>query len=303
MANHPAQANKNTQKFYQMKQKLVPYFFLLPNLLIFTIFIITPAFVGVYYSFTDFDGLADPNFVGLANYVELFTDGRFLTAMWNTIRLVAATVPIVFFAALFIAMLIVQPLRGRPFFRASYYWPVMISFIVVGVMWSWIFNASFGLVNPLLSLFGIDRIQTLQNPIFAWWGVVFIFTWNRAGYYMVMFAAALLSIPTTLYEAAKVDGATKWQTFRFVTYPALKPARVMVFILATMEVFKTYAIVVTFTGGGPFRATEFMVQYIYETAFERYDIGLASAMSVIMIIVVTIFTAFNFFFSKRGGEE
>ncbi|MFP4077583.1 MAG: carbohydrate ABC transporter permease [Candidatus Izemoplasmataceae bacterium] len=303
MTNQKKITTDNTQRYYQMKQRLVPYLFLAPNLLIFTIFIIVPAFVGIYYSFTNFDGLADPTFVGVENYVEIFTDGRFLSTMWNTIRLVAATVPIVFFAAMFIAILIVQPLRGRPFFRAAYYWPVMISFIVVGVMWSWIFNADFGLVNPFLSLFGIDKIETLKNPFFAWWGVVFIFTWNRAGYYMVMFAAALLSIPTSLYEAAKVDGANKWQTFKFVTYPALKPARVMVFILATMEVFKTFAIVVTFTDGGPYGTTEFIVQYIYETAFESYDVGLASAMSVIMIIIVTIFTGFNFIFSKRGGEE
>lgn len=297
------QVEQESKSLLTFKTKIVPYLFLAPNLIIFSIFIILPAIIGVYYSFTDFDGLRSPNWVGFENYRNLWQDDRFRAAMWNTIRLVVATVPIVFATSLFIALIIIRPLKARGFFRASYYWPVMISLIVVGFMWQWILNPRFGLLNSIIRSLGFEASQTLLDPRFAWWGVVFIFTWSRAGYYMIMFVAALLSVPVQLYEAAQIDGASKLQRFWYVTYPSIKPARIMVFILAAMEVFKIYPIIVTFTGGGPFRATRFTVQHIYETAFESYQVGYASAMSVIMLLFVTVFTGINFFVSSRGERD
>lgn len=289
-------------KKYQFRQKAVPYAFLAPNLIIFITFIIIPALIGVYYSFTDFDGLRDPVFIGLENYKNLFSDVYFGPALWNTIKYVAATVPLIFFISLGLAVLLVQPLRGKWFFRASYYWPVMISAIVVGVMWQWIMGDSFGLINTVLGWMGKEPIQTLTSGTFAWWAVVFVMVWSRVGYYMVMFMGALLSIPESLYEAARIDGANRWQQFTRVTYPILKPARIMVMILATMAVFKVYPLVVTFTNGGPYRATTFIVQHVYEVAFKQYQVGFASAMSVVMLLIVTIFSGINFFASKRGED-
>ncbi len=244
-----------------------------------------------------------PDWVGFANYKEMFADADFLAAMWNTIKLVVVTVPLMFVASLLIATLIVQPIKAKGFFRAVYYWPVMISAIVVGIIWQWILAGDFGLFNTTLKALGLNPMETFINPDFAWWSVVFAILWSRAGYYMIIFVAALLSIPESLYEAAEVDGATKVQKFLFVTYPSLRAARLMVFILVTMEIFKTYPLVVTLTGGGPFDATTFTVQYIYETAFQEYHVGLASAMSVVMLLIVTIFTAFNFFMSRRGENK
>lgn len=294
-----------TYRSYIFKQKIVPYLFLLPNLLIFSIFIILPALIGIYYSFTDMSLFTfdTPGWIGLANYKEMLADRDFMAAMWNTIRLVLVTVPLMFISSLLIATLLVQPIKAKGFFRAIYYWPVMISAIVVGIIWQWILSGDFGLFNSTLSMLGINPIETFINPRFAWWSVVFAILWSRSGYYMIIFVAALLSIPESLYEAAEVDGATKVQKFLFITYPSLRAARLMVFILVTMEIFKTYPLVVTLTGGGPFDATTFTVQYIYETAFQKYDIGLASAMSVIMLILVSMFTAFNFFMSRRGENK
>lgn len=298
---------RKTQSYqsFIFRQKIVPYLFLLPNLLIFSIFIILPALIGIYYSFTDMSlfTFGSPDWIGFANYKEMFADSDFLAAMWNTIKLVIVTVPLMFVASLLIATLIVQPIKAKGFFRAVYYWPVMISAIVVGIIWQWILAGDFGLFNTTLKALGINPIETFINPNFAWWSVVFAILWSRAGYYMIIFVAALLSIPESLYEAAEVDGATKVQKFLFVTYPSLRAARLMVFILVTMEIFKTYPLVVTLTGGGPFDATTFTVQYIYETAFQEYHVGLASAMSVIMLLIVTIFTAFNFFMSRRGENK
>lgn len=292
-------------KMYIFKQRIVPYLFLAPNLLIFTIFIITPAIIGVYYSFTNMGlfTLGTPDFVGFDNYVRLMKDEDFIAALLNTIKLVVATVPIIFVTSLAIATLLVQPIKAKGFFRASYYWPVMISAIVVGIIWQWIIAGNFSLFNTALGIFGVGPIDTLINPRFAWWTVVFAIVWSRTGYYMIIFVSALLSIPKSLYEAADIDGANKIQKFRFVTYPSLKSARLMVFILVTMEIFKTYPLVVTLTGGGPFDATEFTVQYIYEMAFKSYQIGYSSAMSVIMLLLVTLLTGLNFFLSKGGANS
>lgn len=286
----------------EFKQKVVPYMFLAPNLLIFSIFIILPALIGLYYSFTNvtlftFDGF---KFIGIDNYVRLFKNKYFIDAFVNTIKLVVVVVPLMYAMSLLLALLIVQPLKAKGFFRAVYYWPVMISAIVVGIMWNWILAGNFSIFNAIIKNLGFDTMRTLTNPTFAWWSVVFALVWSRAGYYMIIFMAALLSIPVSLYEASDIDGANKLQKFLYITYPALRPARLMVFILTTMEIFKVYPLVVTLTGGGPHRATYFTVQYIYEVAFKEYQVGSASAMSMVMLLIVTIFAALNFFLSKRG---
>jgi alpha-1,4-digalacturonate transport system permease protein len=151
--------------------------------------------------------------------------------------------------------------------------------------------------------FTFAPMVTLGSEKFAWLSVVWAILWSRTGYYMIIFLAALLSIPSSLYEAAEVDGASKWQKFWYVTWPSLKSARLMVLILVTMEIFKTFPLVVTLTSGGPFDATKFAVMYIYERAFDWKEIGYASAMSVIMLIFVTIISVINFRFSKGGSNE
>lgn len=286
----------------EFKQKVVPYLFLTPNLIIFSTFIILPAIIGLYYSFTNvtlfsFDGY---QFVGFQNYVRLLNNRFFIDAFTNTIRLVIVVVPIMFTTSLALAVIVIQPLKAKGLFRSLYYWPVMISAIVVGIMWNWILAGNFSIFNVIVRSLGFETIRTLTNPIFAWWAVVFALIWSRSGYYMIIFMAALLSIPAQLYEASDMDGANKFQKFWYITYPALRPARLMVFILTTMEIFKVYPLIVTLTGGGPHRATYFSVQYIYEVAFREYQVGSASAMSMVMLIVVTIFTALSFFISRRG---
>lgn len=293
---------EQSYSMYMFKQKSVPYLFLAPNLLIFTIYIITPAIMGVYYSFTNFDGLNDPKFVGMKNYAKLIGDERFIEALLNTIKYVAVSVPLTYVISLGLALIIIQELRAKSFFRATYYWPVMISFIVVGVMWQWILGDTFGIFNFILEKVGIGRISTLTDENFAWWGAVFIMVWSKAGYYMIMFIGGLLSIPPQLYEAADIDGANTLQKFFKITLPVIKPTSLLVIILSTMTIFKVYPLIVSFTGGGPYDATRFIVQHIYEAAFQSYEVGYASAMSVVMLIIVTTFSGLNFLASKGGNN-
>jgi alpha-1,4-digalacturonate transport system permease protein len=308
---------EQTYRNYRLKQKVVPYIFLAPNLLIFSVFIILPAIIGILYSFTDrtLFTFGSANFIGFENYARVFKDAFFIKALKNTIGLVAVTVPLMFGIALALATLLKQPIKLIGFYRAVYYWPVMISAIVVGIIWQWILAGNYSLFNTTLSSIHqfssslglvsgpFQPSSTLSDGKFAWFAIVFAILWSRSGYYMIIFLAALLSIPESLYEAAEMDGASPFQQFLFVTIPSLKAARVMVMILVTMEIFKIYPLVVTFTGGGPFRATEFTVQYIYEMAFRHYQVGLASAMSVVMLIIVTTFSGLIFFTSKRGENQ
>jgi alpha-1,4-digalacturonate transport system permease protein len=308
---------EQTYRNYRLKQKVVPYIFLAPNLLIFSVFIILPAIIGILYSFTDrtLFTFGSANFIGFENYARVFKDAFFIKALKNTIGLVAVTVPLMFGIALALATLLKQPIKLIGFYRAVYYWPVMISAIVVGIIWQWILAGNYSLFNTTLSSIHqfssslglvsgpFQPSSTLSDGKFAWFAIVFAILWSRSGYYMIIFLAALLSIPESLYEAAEMDGASPFQQFLFVTIPCLKAARVMVMILVTMEIFKIYPLVVTFTGGGPFRATEFTVQYIYEMAFRHYQVGLASAMSVVMLIIVTTFSGLIFFTSKRGENQ
>jgi alpha-1,4-digalacturonate transport system permease protein len=310
-------AKTQSYKNYKFRQKIIPYIFLAPNLIIFSIFIILPAIIGILYSFTDrtLFSFGAVNNIGFDNYRTLFQDEFFIKALTNTLGLVIVAVPLMFVVSLLLATVLKQPIKILGFYRSVYYWPVMISAIVVGIIWQWIFAGNFGLFNTTYAsihnfLASINLVSkpftpspTLSDARFAWISVVFVIVWSRSGYYMIIFLAALLSIPTSLYEAAEMDGASKLQKFLFITYPSLKAARVMVLILVTMEIFKIYPLVLTFTGGGPFRATEFTVQYIYKMAFQYYQVGLASAMSVIMLIIVTSISGLIFFTSKRGENH
>ena len=303
MVGKLAKAKRAGYKSYKLKQTAAPYLFLLPNILIFSIFIILPAVIGVYYSMTNFDGLNDPTFIGLKNFVKLFTkDEYFMSSLWNTVKFVLASVPLTFISSLGLAYVIVNTVKGTSFYRATYYWPVMISTIVMGVMWQWILGDTFGVINAIRGSFGLGKMQTLTNPTFAWWTTVFITVWSRSGYYMVMFMGGLLSIPGELYEAARIDGANRRQQFFRVTVPMIKPTCVLVLILSTMTIFKTYPMVLTLTGGGPYDATRYIVQHIYETAFQGYQVGYASAMSIVMLVIVTVASAINFRITK-GGEN
>jgi len=289
---------------YMFRQKSVPYLFLAPNLFIFVVYIITPAIMGIYYSLTKFDGLRDPIFIGLANYVKLFTkDKAFLEALLNTVKYVVVTVPLMYVVALTLALIIIQELRAKSLLRATYYWPVMISFIVVGVMWQWILGDTFGIFNSILEKLGFSRVSTLTDKNFAWWAAVFLMVWSQAGYYMIMFVGGLQSIPLELYEAASIDGANVFQKFFKITLPVLKPTTLLVIILSSMTIFKVYPLIVSFTGGGPYNATRFIVQHIYEAAFEKYEIGYASAMSVVMLLFVTTFSGLNFLINKGGSDK
>lgn len=278
----------------------VPYAFLLPNMIIFGVFVGLPAIFGVYYAFTEWDGISDPIFVGLDNFMKIFSDQGFWDMLTRTFIYVIVVVPCTVISALGLAWLLTRKLRFANVFRTIFYLPVMISFIVAGLMWNWILQKDTGLINYILTSLSLDAVDWLLDPIMANISVIMVTIWARVGFFMVIFIAGLQGISPSLYEAADIDGATGWTKFIKITLPMLKPITLLVVILSFIEFFKTFALVVSLTGGGPIDATKYYVQYTYETGFDQGNLGMGSALSLVLFIIMAIITFVQWKVSDGG---
>ena len=278
--------------------KVVPYLYILPNMILFMVFMIIPVFMALYYSFMDWKGIGDPVFTGLENYQWLFTDDTFWKSLWNTAYYTLATVPFIMVLALFLAMLLNMALPLKGVFRAAIYLPAVVSTVVVGMIFTWLFQDQVGLINYLLNLLGIESIQWANDPKFAMIMLVVATIWQRTGYNMVIYLAGLQGISQEYYEAAIVDGASNWQRFRYLTLPLLKTTHVFVMITCIIHSFRSFDLVYTMTKGGPLNSTKTMVMYIYELAFTRSQFGRASAAGVALFTIMVVLTAVRFMNNK-----
>ena len=275
--------------------------FILPNFLIFFTFIVIPAFYGLLSSFTNYDGLSKPEFISFENYLELFADREFWLIMLKTGSYTGIIVPLIFVVSLLLAMLLITEIKGKGVIRAIFYWPTMISAIIVGLSWKWLLGDNFGILNYVLNLIGHESVKWLTNPFNANVAVIAATLWCRAGFFMIIFISGLQSIPISYYEAVRIDGANRAAAFRHITLPLLKPTSILILILTLIEAFKVYPLIFSLTRGGPGKATTYIVQYIYEFGFDRSELGYASAMSVILFAVIGLFTIVQFKLSN-GGE-
>jgi len=286
-----------------LERKIFPYLLIAPNTMIFCAFVIIPAFCGLWYSMTKWTGIGEPVFIGLDNYVKAFRDVKFWEALKRTGIYAVLCLPVVIATSLSLAILMVQAIPGKGIFRAMIYWPSMVSAIVVGVAFRFIFGDSTGIINHLLSLVGIDGVGWLMEAKLATAVTILAQVWSCAGYYMIMFMAGLNNIPLSYYEAAKVDGASAVQRFRYITLPLIKPTMFLVLILGLLRMFKAYGMIVALTDGGPGTSTKYVVQYIFENAFEAFNMGYASTLSIILMVVIGILTCIQFVFSKGGAVD
>lgn len=283
------------------EMKVFPYLLILPNFLIFSIFIMVPAVFGFVYSLTDWAGIGELNFIGLQNYVELLRDTRFWISIRQTFIYAIIALPLIVMVPLLLATQLVKNIRFRSFFRAVFYWPSMISYIVVGLLFQFIFGDSTGVINYLLTLFGGQEVNWFTNSITAMGVVILASVWSRSGFYMVTFISGLMSIDDTYYEAAEVDGANGFRKFWSITIPLLKPTTFLVMILGFIDLFKQYGLVLTLTNGGPASTTKFAVQYIYEEAFQKFELGYASALSMVLMVILAILTLVQFKVNRGGA--
>ena len=284
------------------ERKIFPYLMLAPTLLVFGVFLFYPALNGVWISLTKWDGVNPQKFIGFQNYLKLAADKNFWESFANTLLFTAFSVPLIYAAALGLAVLLTGEIKGSNFFRAVFYWPTMISSIVVGLTWRFLLGEDFGVVNYLLTLMEKSPVKWLTDARNAMMVIILVTVWSMAGYYMVMFVSGIKGISQTYYEAARIDGGGAWQQFWYITLPLLKPTRLLVIVLSTINVIKTYPLVFALTQGGPAGATKFMVQTIQETGFEKSQMGYASAMTMVLFLVLSMFTSVQFKVN-RGGEQ
>ncbi|HXG40309.1 MAG TPA: sugar ABC transporter permease [Candidatus Limnocylindrales bacterium] len=289
---------------------LTPYLFILPHTIFFAAFLAWPFFFGIYTSLFEFDFLRPERrpFVGLQNYLNLiqpesiqFRD--FWRSMRNTGEFLVWSVPPLVTFALFLAVLLNGRFRGRNVFRMIYFAPYTLSVTAASVLWWWIFQPQGGLLNHYLEMIGIDGPNWLSSMPEAWAAITIATVWWTIGFNTIIFLAALQEIPVSLYEAAAIDGANRWQQFRYVTIPMLRPVLVLVVTITVIASANLFGQPYIMTGGGPLQRTEPIVYRIYVEGVLRNQMGSAAAMSVVVAALLLVVTALNFrLFGRRERD-
>lgn len=266
------------------------FIFMLPNLIHFVLFFLLPTGLGVWYSLTNFDGFGSYDFVGLKNYIELFTDPLFYKVMLRTLIYCAVMVPLTVLSAFAVSLLLTRNLKVTNIVRAMVYWPTLLSSVMIGITWKWIFSENYGLINYMLSSAGADQIMWQSTPVAAWITIVIAALWCGMGFNMLIYIGAINNIPTSRLEAADMEGASAWQKIRYVIFPSVKNTTFLIIMLTTLATFKEFALINTMTSGGPAGRTTLIVQYIYNLGFDQYNVGYASAVSLVMVAVLMVIT-------------
>ncbi|HLU36132.1 MAG TPA: sugar ABC transporter permease [Thermomicrobiales bacterium] len=277
------------------------YLFLLPNMIGFLIFTALAVVASAGISLTSWDLLSDPEFVGLDNYVRLFTnDPLFRTVLWNTFYFTIVSVPGSTIIALALALVLNSGLRGIPLFRTAYFLPVITATVVVALIWRWFYNPDFGILNYLLWEMGVEQPPNwLSSRTWAMPAVIILSIWKQVGYSMVIFLAGLQAIPAQLYEAASIDGAGPWQRFKGITLPLLTPTTFFVLVISFIGSLQVFDAVLVLTDGGPANSTRTMVYHIWEEAFVFLRMGYAAAVAWVLFFIVFLITLIQWKLQKR----
>lgn len=292
----------------KMKRYLRAYAFVLPSLLIFSVFLLAPIFISLLMSFTNWDirSIVDVNqvsFVGLQNYKDLSHDPIFHRALWNTCVFVLIGGPLTMATALFLAMIMNNAIvRCRTFFRVGFFTPVVTTMVAVAVVWRWLYNSRFGLINWFLSLLGLEGKNWLGDVAWAMPALILMAIWKNFGYHMVIFLAGLQGIPPHLYEAAHIDGANRFQAFFYITLPLLRPTVFFVAIMTSIGYFQFFAEPYIMTDGGPLDSTVSVILHMYRQGFKYFHMGYASSVAYVLFLVIAAFSLFQFKMNKQNFE-
>lgn len=281
----------------EVRKNWSAYLFILPNFFGVALFIAFPVIFALYMSFTDYDIITSPDFIGFKNYVDLFTnDDLFWTSVRNTAYYVLLTVPTTIVIGLGIAVAMNQAVRGITLYRAALYVPVLVSGAAVAFVWQWILNTQYGMLNAILEAVGLPSIRWLIDERWAMPALAIISIWKNVGYYAIILFAALQGVPRVLLEAASLDGARPWRRFFDITIPMLGPAILFVTVIAVINSFQVFDVVYLITAqrgagpGGPGTSTYVYNLHLYNMAFDNFRMGYASAMAYIMFAVLFVVT-------------
>lgn len=283
--------------------KTAPYLFLLPAGIVLLIFFFIPFFQTIGLSFLNYsNNIYNPSFAGLENYVQILHNPIFYKVMWNTLLYLVVAVPILAIIPLFLAILINQKIKGITLYKILIYLPVIVSIVVAAIAFKWLY-AQQGILNYILNVMHINSIGWLTDPKYAIYSVIIVTIWKGIGYYMMIYLAALMSVPKELYEACDIDGANFLRKHLTVTVPHIMPTIALVTTISSISAMKIFAEIYVMTKGGPLNSTKTIVYYIYEKAFENLDLGYASAMAVILLIIVMAFSLVNIFYFERNKYQ
>jgi len=280
----------------------VAYLFIAVPTLLVLIFRFIPVFVSLPLSFLDYDIINPSKFVGIKNYSALMDDKIFWLSLKNVFYYVVGTVPVSMILGLLLAVAVYAKwFKGREIMRAIYFIPVIISMTVVSLIFIWIYNPSYGALNIVLNSLGLPSVMWL-GPQFAMPMVIIMSIWKSLGYYMVIYLAGLTSIPQQLYEAAELDGATKFQQFKSITIPLLVPVTLFLSVLGIIGAFQVFDQIYVLTAGGPMHKTTVVVYYIWQNAFQKFKMGYASAIAWVLFIIMFSLTVTQFKLFGKGAE-
>ncbi|GAB4443356.1 MAG: sugar ABC transporter permease [Anaerolineae bacterium] len=284
----------------KLEQAVVGYLFVLPDLIGLIVFMVGPMLMALVISVTDWKLVGDPQFVALKNYEALFTDPKFGASLGRTFLYTLGFVPVIYTLSLGMAVLLTRKSRGNTFFRTVYFMPVAMSLVVAGVIWRFMFDPSNGLINVILSGLGLPTSQWTGHVQSAMVAVLIVSIWKGAGYFMIILLAGIQDIPSDYIEAAQIDGANRWQAFRHIIMPLLKPTSFFVLVVLTINALQAFDQIYVMTRGGPAYATYTTLMYIYEKAFREWNFGYAAAMSVALFAMIFVLTLVQVRYFRAG---
>ncbi|MEG0762306.1 MAG: sugar ABC transporter permease [Oscillospiraceae bacterium] len=284
------------------RNTLIGLSFILPNFIGFFIFILIPVAFSFVLSFAKWDGFNKMEFAGLKNFTKLFKDSTFSIVLGNTAIFTIFSVLITLVISLGLAMLLNKKLRGVNFFRSAIFFPYVASIVAIAAVWNNLFSRM-GPINNVLAMFGItDMPGWTASTKWALPAVIIVNIWKNMGYFMILYLAALQDIPTSLYEASMIDGASGWQRFKRITFPMLTPTHFFVFMMLTINSFKIFDLIFTMTEGGPGDSTRMIANYIYDKFYIAMDYGATSAASMVLLVIVGTITVLQFRAEKKFND-
>ncbi|NOU97819.1 ABC transporter permease subunit [Paenibacillus sp. LMG 31456] len=286
---------------FLLNDTMVAYYFLLPAIIGFGIFTAVPLVTSLVISFYEWNTLSSPKFIGFGNFIKIFTEDKiFWIALENTFWYAVGVVPLSIALGLAAALLLNQKILGIALWRTVYFLPVMTSTVAISLVWKWLYNPDVGLINVLLREFGVQNPPTwLTSTTWALPSIIIVTIWKTIGYNMVIFLAGLQNVPKELYEAAEIDGSSKWNMFWKITLPLLRPTTFFITVISIIHSFQVFGYALIMTEGGPGASTNTLVLYIYQQGFKYFNMGYASAIAWVLFLILLIVTMIQSYVNHR----
>jgi sn-glycerol 3-phosphate transport system permease protein len=292
--------NNVAERRYRLSAAALPYLLIIPTLFFVVVFTLLPLLHVTYSSlFAENQAVQIPKYIGFNNYIQLFTDSSFQSVFLNTVIYVVVTVPLSAFLALILALLLNRKFYAQGFYRLAFFYPTVLPMVSAATIWLFMYTPDYGLLNVFIEFFHIPSQNWLGDPKLALIALMILGIWKQTGYYMIFFLAGLQGLPHDIFESAKLDGANILQSTYYITLPLLMGTTLFVTTIAMINAFETVDQIYIMTGGGPINSTSMLLFNLWQTLFTYLDVGKASAMSVILIVALLIFTIANFITTER----